>query len=377
MNRVQIIAMGAAVAVLVVVLIFANVQNSSTPSGTDLATPTAGKSSGTKTQASTAPLVSTSAQSKDEDAGSSAEQVPIKDESENNSPSIDLDPTLPAKKAKKPANGNILGDINPLVEIQKDLQTDRAPAAGAGDDSAKKVLLPKVPERRYLFDNRTAEALKGALLVAGETNAYDPSYFAPEGEVIDGALMENVASNQSEIPVTVGVWSPFYFQGHKILDAGTKILGTATKGNNRIIIHFNRILFADGRTNPVIALAMDLDGTAGVKGQPIGERVLQNLTPTLLQTATSFASTFEKHTTLQQAESVGKDSQADDGKIYFEQIQQAVAQDVKEEQPYVLVIAGTRMKVRLMGALDVSKAALGYGSPQVTSDSSGNQKGGK
>jgi|GEM_PF-3941312 len=411
MNRLYIIGGGAVALVLVVVAIFSIMQNSSTPPGADLSAspppastkpapapttpaptppkpqqPTPTPPPATAVTASTvgapAPLSAPPLKPQGEEPISilPVEQTPIKDDSGNNQPPIQFNPDRPKNKQPKTIGGtNPTTGIAP-VPIPEELIIQNTPDQGNPENETKIPRIPRVPERRYLFDNRTPDALKGGQFVAGgNPNAFNPDTFAPEGELIDVALMENVASNQFEIPVTVGVWTPFYFQGHKLLETGTKILGTAAKGStrSRILINFNRILFPDGSTNPINAMAMDMDGTVGVQGQMIGNSLLQQLTPSLMQAASQFITTFENRTvsmvqnpytgTTTTITNVGNDLKSQGvqaGQDVINQLQQIITQDLNENQPYVLVIAGTRMKARLMSALDISKAELGYGSEQ-------------
>lgn len=244
----------------------------------------------------------------------------------------------------------------------------------------------KIVPKRYLFNNQLESALKTGKYFAGGKKGpnYNLSTFSPRGEDIQIAFMQNVAGNSFEVPVSVGVWGPFYFQGHRLLETGDKILGQAAAGKNRdrLLVNLTQIIFKSGKSLPINAMALDLDGTVGVKGYVVGDRLLQILAPTLFQAVNSFSETFQKYgqeaVTLQLPTAGGTNAVAaqpttsgpplnndlqtkgiEAGKTIFDQISQILLEETEENKPYVLVPAGTIAKARLMAPLDVSGADYG------------------
>jgi type IV secretion system protein VirB10 len=182
------------------------------------------------------------------------------------------------------------------------------------------------------------------------------------------------------------VWEPFYFQGNKLLEIGDKLLGRAAPGKtrDRMVITFDKVIFKDGTSLPIQATAQDIDGTYGVKGIKIGDVLLNSAGPLLLDTAASFFEVLQdvaKNVTIvtgggsgvavvgggnnsesgqnnnpaQTAAETGVES----GRNVFDTISELLSEDIVDNQPYVLIPAGTRMQAMLLAPMDISKA--GYG----------------
>lgn len=268
-------------------------------------------------------------------------------------------------------------DIPPDIVDQQRPESDIQPTTGGAPPAQIKIA-----SKRYLFNNQTGDALKAGVIIQGQNAnkiSYNPDTFSPMGEDISIAFMQNVAGNSFEVPVAVGVWYPFYFQGHKLLETGDKILGRAAPGKNRdrLLITLNTIIFKSGKSMPVNALCIDLDGTVGVKGYVVGDRILQMLAPILIEAATSFSQVFQNRTTelvendttggigvprTQAITKLGNDFQTqgiESARMVGDRIADIMLEDIEENKPYVLVPAGTIAKARLMTPLDVSQADYG------------------
>ena len=220
----------------------------------------------------------------------------------------------------------------------------------------------------YLFNNFTPQALAGQKVIyQSETHMFSLDHFSPAGETIEIAFMTNVASNEGfEVPVSAAVWSDFYFQGNRLLEVGVKLMGRAgQKSRDRLLVQFDKIVFKDGRTLPLSAVALDLDGTSGVKGYLIGDKLLSQLGIIIAEGVGTFLedftdetvekrSTYEEETTKQTFASAAGDTIKDMSKRIQETIQEEL-----EEKSYLLVPAGTRAKAYLTEPLDVSRAAYG------------------
>jgi hypothetical protein len=233
--------------------------------------------------------------------------------------------------------------------------------------------------KRYLFNNLTDSALAAKNIVENSPTNKEASYslktFAPMGEDIQVALLNNVAGNDYEVPVAAGVWKPFYFQGHKILETGDKLIGSAASGRkrDRLQITFKKIIFKSGKSIPLDAIALDPDGTAGVKGYEVGDKLLQVLAPALLKAASDLGQTFQSNvTTISQNPLTGgvttnsvinsSDIQTKAAQAVSDitqKISEELSQEVDENKPYILVPAGTLARARLMSPLDTSGADYG------------------
>ncbi|MFH1066315.1 MAG: TrbI/VirB10 family protein [bacterium] len=234
---------------------------------------------------------------------------------------------------------------------------------------AKYVITPG----RYLFNNLTSDALGGGgLLYASKGASYAIDYFSPQGEVIDIALMNTVAGNNFDVPVSAAVWTPFYFQGHRLLKRGDKLLGMAAAGKtrDRLIVNFNRVILKSGKSIPLNAIALDEDGTAGVKGYIVGNTLLQILGPALAEAGSAFLSSMSDSQTTTTTGPYGvvttqttknnlTSAAGQAGQKIATRIAEALKQDIEENKPYVLVPAGTRARAYLLAPIDVSIADYG------------------
>lgn len=254
---------------------------------------------------------------------------------------------------------------------------------------------------RYLFNNLAPEVLGAEALVmtkSDEEIEYNPSTFSPMGETIQLAMMENATTENTEINITAAVWEPFYFQGNKLLDVGDKLLGTAAPGKkrDRMVIKFSKVVFKDGKSLPITAVAQDIDGTYGVVGIKIGDVMLNSIAPLLLDTAAAFTGVIQELAyanvagAIQQVPSVNNNSQntgfglpgqsqqnqsqqnpnqqfatgstetaGEGGQTVYQKISSMLAEDIEENKPYLLVPAGTRLQAYLQGPADFSKAEYG------------------
>ena len=198
--------------------------------------------------------------------------------------------------------------------------------------------------------------------------------FSPRGEYIDLAILHNATTNQQGgIDIAAAVWAPFYFQGHKLLDVGDKLLGTASAGKlrDRMLVTFDTVIFKDGRSLKLNAVAQDTDGTLGIKGFMVGDAFLQSMSSVLLDAAASFMSTFKDMTNNntpspftstsngQQEVMNAKNGGINTAQGAAQSIAKMVAQDIEENKPYLLVIAGTRCRGYLKAYIDVSTREYG------------------
>jgi hypothetical protein len=220
---------------------------------------------------------------------------------------------------------------------------------------------------RFLFNNLALSAITGnkVTIKTGTDTDINAKKFAPRGE---------------EVPVAAAVWYDFYYQRNLLLPVGTKLLGTAGKGKfrNRLSIRFERAIFTNGKSISLTGLGLDQDGTVGIPGQLIGNVLLDSLGPLLLQagsdianrlkdrqqqlltstTSGFFGSTQTQSTQLVETNDT-KNALLDASTNALQKINQLVSQDIEENKPYVLVPAGTRLRIRLMASMDISGADYG------------------
>lgn len=251
-----------------------------------------------------------------------------------------------------------------------------------GQRSQQALIPPKMVIRpgRYLFNNLTDDALRSpSIKFQSGGPSYNLDKFAPQGEMIDIVLMHNAASEQSEIPVTAAVWTPFYFQGHRILNTGDKLLGRAQKGKkDRLLIAFDKVIFKSGKSTPINAVALDTDGTAGVEGYMVGDiliqslgyiateaagELLQNLTQRAQETTQSTQSIYYGGMGVSNNQNqVSGDVVSAMGSAVTkaaQKIEEVLKQEQEENKPYVLVPAGTRARALLMAPFDPTNADYG------------------
>lgn len=254
------------------------------------------------------------------------------------------------------------------------LQGD-APAA------ATTVITPRVEiaQSRYLFNNMDPAALAVSPVVAQQTGGgveYQSKHFAPETEKIELALLDNVISTDTEIPVVAGVWFPFYFQGRKLLDVGDKIVGTASAGKkrDRLLVTFNKVIKKNGKSFPIKAIARNTDGSVGIPGKVVGNIMLSAIAPVLLESAASFMDTFKERVLvgsggtqagfetasggIQDTPTAGN-AGISAGQGALNKVSALLAQDIEENKPYLVIVAGTRLQAFLTGPFDNSDPEYG------------------
>lgn len=237
-----------------------------------------------------------------------------------------------------------------------------------------------VAPERYLFRNLATTTLATNPVAISDSKAkgYAPDKFAPEGESIVVALMDNVITSDAEIPVIAGVWEPFYSGGHKLLDIGDRLIGTAAPGKkrDRVNITFNKVIFiSDRQSIPMTGIATSgLDGSVGVEGKVVGNLFLQSIFPVLLEMTAGFTETFKQRVL------VGSNQNQDgtpaasggiqnvpslnnavitSGGSAIDKVSDLLADDIEENAPYVVVTAGTKCRVLLTAPLDTADPDYG------------------
>lgn len=274
-------------------------------------------------------------------------------------------------------------NVTAAPPVPDSLLNSRYPGGGGQNGgNLSPSLRSQVIPRRYLFDNEAPDALGGnpVAISGGDQKDYSINSFAPEGEIIQVIALQAIASSDMELDVQGGVIEPFIFQGHTLLEIGDRLIGKTSVNTkrDRILINWTKVKFFDGRTCPINAIAQNTDGTIGVPGYPVGSRILQAMTPVLLETASAFIEVFKDRSlaalipssingasiNLTTANPESTSSQLTDAGISAMQgglnkISEMLAQDLESNKPYILVVPGTRCQAYLRDAMDTSTRDYG------------------
>jgi Bacterial conjugation TrbI-like protein len=234
--------------------------------------------------------------------------------------------------------------------------------------------------RRYLFNNLSPDALSGNSVVLSSDNGKDYTIagFAPKSSIIKLAMLQAVSSADMELDVKAAVSEPFIFQGHQLLEIGDQLLGTAASSNkrDRILVTWHTILYKNGMSTSIDAVAQDPSGQIGIPGVQIGSRILQSITPVLLDTAAAFVQAFRQnaYTTIipnnvsvgavtvtnnQSAETQLTDAGLSSVQGGLDKISELIAADVESNKPYIFVMPGVKCQAYLRAPLDVTKRDYG------------------
>lgn len=284
----------------------------------------------------------------------------------------------------------------PQVAVPNTITDASLPSRQTNGSTTNVQTIFRTAPGRYLFNNLAPEALGTEALVmtkSEEELEFNPSTFSPMGETIQLAMMENATTENTEINVTAAVWEPFYFQGNKLFEVGDKLLGTAAPGKkrDRMVVTFEKVVFKDGKSLPIKAVAQDIDGTYGVKGIKIGDVMLNSIAPLLLDTAAAFTGVIQElayanvagatqqlptinnntpniglgtagqsqQNPNQQLTTDSAEAAGQGGQTVYQKISEMLAEDIEENKPYLLVPAGTRLQGYLQSPIDISKAEYG------------------
>jgi hypothetical protein len=255
------------------------------------------------------------------------------------------------------------------------------PGNGTGASAAVPNPATVIDPRRYLFNNMSPDALAGNSVVLSSDNEKDYSIagFAPKSSVIQLAMLQAVSSADMELDVKAAVIQPFVFQGHQLLEIGDQLLGTASSSNkrDRILVTWHTILYKNGMSTAIDAVAQDPSGQIGIPGVQIGSRILQSITPVLLDTAAAFIQAFRQNAYVAiipnnitaGSVTVSNSGQSSEAQLTdaglsavqggLDKISELIAEDVESNKPYIFVMPGVRCQAYLRAPLDVTKRDYG------------------
>lgn len=277
---------------------------------------------------------------------------------------------------------------NPPPPVPTSLLNQQLPNSNLPGPSSAQMPRVAIAPNRYLFNNLSPDAVSGKALLMGNN---DPSAninrktFSPVGESIVLATLSSASTRDSEIPIVAGVWTPFFFNGNKLLDVGDKLVGFAAKGKiqGRATVRFQKIIFKDGRSLSINALGTDPEGNLGIPGIKIGDVLLSSIGPVLLEVAGAVIQSFEQSATqvttastvlagatgglignqtqsaTQEASQSAKNAGIEGASSALNKISDLLATDMEENKPYLLVLPGTPCKALLIDPVDISRASYG------------------
>lgn len=259
-------------------------------------------------------------------------------------------------------------------------------ALAKDSQSGDQPIIIKWAKKRYLFRNLSLSATETAGTEdkggsEGPLANIDVNSFAPQGEMIEAALVNSAFSSNTDVDVVGAVWLPFYFQGNLLLEPGDRLIGTSGGGSalrDRMMVHIDKIIFKDGRSLPIQGVALHTDGTEEIKGYRVSEYGKQLLGPILAAMGQAFLYAMEYQSfnyymspygltpwgLYGQPAYNGAKQALMLGGMYagtnaMQQVMNILAQDIDQYKPYVFVPAGTRFRVFLKSYMDISKADYG------------------
>ncbi|MFA6093853.1 MAG: TrbI/VirB10 family protein [Elusimicrobiota bacterium] len=102
-----------------------------------------------------------------------------------------------------------------------------------------------------------------------EKSVSKKNYALPTGFVFPARLENAIYSFNVETPAIAVVERNVTYRDQVVIPAETRVIGTVSvlKSNDRILIHFHTLVFKDGDEVKISAIALSIDGSAGLKGK--------------------------------------------------------------------------------------------------------------
>jgi len=94
-------------------------------------------------------------------------------------------------------------------------------------------------------------------------------YFLPTGFTFPARIETAIYSYNTESPVIAVVERDVVYLRRVVIPAKTRVIGSAAviKSHDRILVRFNTLVFPEGDEISIPAMALSLDGSAGIKGR--------------------------------------------------------------------------------------------------------------
>ncbi len=95
------------------------------------------------------------------------------------------------------------------------------------------------------------------------------NYFLPTGFSFPARLDNAVYSYNVETPAVAVLERNISFLGRVVIPAGTRVIGAVAvqKSHDRVLVNFHTLVFPEGDEIKLSAMALSLDGSAGMKGK--------------------------------------------------------------------------------------------------------------
>jgi type IV secretory pathway VirB10-like protein len=266
----------------------------------------------------------------------------------------------PIKKNNEPPKESIIKErdiVNAAHSLNKNgdifkidysdiVNPDEQKSQAGGLPKPKKASKPRSPSKMIVFD---------------DTKDYHSEQVVPLGSMVRCILIHNIVTNNFNAPVIAQVWEDFYFNGELLLPFGTRIYGTAFAGRqrDRITVKFHTIVFQDGKTLKIDAIALSKDGSGGLTGTVIDNRnkkifvqmamnFLGGLAAGLQQTATNAV------TGLTEVASNSRNAILNGVANTFEKEASRIQKEVEDAKGYAVVLAGYELVIYFEKESDVN-----------------------
>lgn len=266
----------------------------------------------------------------------------------------------PVSKKKEPPKESIIKERD-IVEAahSPDINGDifKIDYSGITNSSDQKSQTGGLPAPKKAFRPRA----NSKMIVFDGTKDFQSEEIVPLGSMVRCILIHNIVTNNFNAPVIAQVWEDFYFNGKLLLPFGTRIYGTAFAGRqrDRITVKFHNIVFQDGKTLKIDAIALSKDGSGGLTGTVIDNHnrkvfiemamnFLSGLAAGLQQTATNAV------TGLSEVESNSRNAILNGVANTFEKEAKRIEKEAQDAKGYAVVLAGNELVVYFEKESDVN-----------------------
>ena len=200
------------------------------------------------------------------------------------------------------------------------------------------------------------------MIVFDDTARFKSKKAVPIGTMFRVYLINNIVSNNYASPVVTGVIEPLIYNAELILPVGSRLIGSAAAGRmrDRVAVDFHTAVYPDGSTVPIGGLGMMDDGSAGLRGRLVDKKGLRMLA--------AFGADFLSGFTMMMADTyinpvTGNEEIRTDTKNAvwggiansFQKISEDIRTVANRDDAYLVIIAGTPVKVYLNRTVDFEK----------------------
>ena len=202
------------------------------------------------------------------------------------------------------------------------------------------------------YNHNVEPAVSTKMIVFDDTKDFKSPKLIPLGSMVKCLLIHNIVTNNFEAPVIAQVWEDFYFDGVLLLPFGTRIYGTASAGRqrDRVTVKFHDIVFQDGTTIKIDALALSKDGSGGLTGTVIDDTTKKTIIGMALNLLSGIALGFQQTTTnaltgFSQIEGNTRNALLTGVANSFQKQSEQVQNEIEASKGYAIVLAGSQLIV--------------------------------